>query len=956
MKPLYAISVLLTFGIVAGARAEETKHWAYRPVKRPSLPSIASGVWPQNAIDHFVLAKLEAQGISPSSEASRHQWLRRVTFDLTGLPPSLAELAALEADPRPDAYSRAVDRLLSSPRYGERMATWWLDLARYADTHGYYVDSHRDMWRYRDEVIDAFNRHQPFDQFTIEQLAGDLLPNATLSQRIASGFNRNHMINFEPGALPEEYLNEYVVDRVATTSTVWLAQTIQCAQCHDHKHDPYSMRDYYALYAFFNNVPEEGIDGRRGNAAPLITAPTREQQAQLADIAARQAQLNTALAKRASQSSADQLAWERGLSEGKGKLPEPPQDFVAAFPLDEEDGDVTRNVAFKESDSHFLAKVNGSATWLPGKFGHSLLLDGETSVDAREVCDFNADDRFTFSVWAFPTTSDRMTLLAHQAEDDSKRGYELALDDGHIVLTLSHVAPERVLRVQSKTQLRTSRWQHLAVTYSGNRRASGVAMFVDGQAIAMDVLKDELFDGDIKAKATLTIGGGETGFRGMLDEVRIYARALHPREIALVAGSNPVLQLVTVTSSKRTAEQRAQLSRFFLEHHDAEYRRLLHQRDRLDADREQVEAACPTSMVMAERDPPRETFVLERGSYQSPGEKVIAATPAVFPPLPSAAPRNRLTFARWLVDGQHPLTARVVVNRLWQLHFGEGLVRTPEDFGTQGERPTHSELLDWLAAELVGSGWDLQHIQRLILTSATYQQASMATAEQRRRDPQNRLLGYFPRRRLSAEMLRDQALSVSGLLSGTMYGPGVYPYQPPGLWEEIGVTTSEYSSQAYSPSRGADLYRRSVYTFVKRTSPSPNMSTFDASDRQTCSVARPTTNTPLQALVLLNDPTYVEAARHLAAQAIETAHADEDRMTFLFRTVVQRPPSGKESSALLRLLERQRDVYGKDAAAAEKLLAVGDSPRGTRAPSSEHAAWTCVAQALMCSDEALSSN
>lgn len=957
MRPrLWASFAILLFSAPL-LRAEDKPHWAYQSVVRPALPVVKDADWPRNAIDHFIAAKLEAEGLSPTKAAPDERWLRRVSFDLTGLPPTLEELDAFTADTSADKHERAVDRLLQSPRYGERMATHWLDLARYADTHGYYVDSHRDMWRYRDEVVSAFNRHQPFDQFTVEQLAGDLLPGGTLAQKVASGFNRNHMINFEPGAIPEEYQNEYIVDRVATTSTVWLSQTIQCAQCHDHKHDPFSMSDYYALYAFFDNVPEEGLDGRRGNAVPTIAAPTVSQQAALRALDSRLSLLTTKLTQRAQAATSEQQSWEQALLSGKQKLPGPPLGAVVYLPLDEEDGEQTKDLALAAEDSRYLAKVTGNANWLSGKFNNGLLFDGETSLDAGDVAPFDTTDRFTIAAWVFPTTSDRMTLLARADGDELQRGYEVFVSDGRFHVALRHKGAEETLVVAAKDRLRNNRWQHLALTYDGSGRAGGVQLFIDGRVQRTEVIADRLGGGSIQSAQPLRIGGAaEQTFRGILDEVRLYGRTLTSGEVELLADSNPVMQVVAIASAQRSAAQRAELQAFYLEHHDTTYREFLQQREAVEAQRRNLLTKSPNTMVMAEREQPRETYLLDRGDYRSPVEKVTAGTPAVFPPLPAGAPRNRLTLAKWLVSGRHPLTARVAANRLWQLHFGHGLVRTPEDFGTLGDAPTHPELLDWLADELVRSGWNLQHIQRLIATSATYRQDCVPDTTRRHEDPDNRLLSWFPRQRLTAEMIRDQALAVSGLMCDDMSGPGVYPYQPPGLWEEIGLAGGEFTSQSYTASRGADLYRRSLYTFWKRTSPAPSMTAFDAPDRQLCTVERGVTNTPLQALVLWNDPTYVEASRQLATIVAAQPISDEDRMNQLFLRVLGRKISSPESAALYRLLARQRAVYGKDHAAAERLLGVGESTRDRSIATAELAAWTCVASAVLSLDEALSRN
>jgi mono/diheme cytochrome c family protein len=665
--------------------AKWSEHWAFVPPQRPPLPPVKDRAWPRNTLDTFVLARLEKEGLRPSPEAPQETLLRRVTLDLTGLPPTPAEVDAFLADDRPGAYERVVDRLLGSPHYGERLAVDWLDAARFADTHGYHIDSGRDMTRWRAWVIDAFNHNLPFDRFTVEQLAGDLLSGATPAQKIASGFNRNHMINFEGGAIPEEYHCAYLVDRVNTTSTVFLGLTVACAQCHDHKYDPITQKDYYRLYAFFNNVPENGLDGAKGNAAPVLKLPTRDQRAALARL----------------------------------------------------DADIRR--AEKE-------------------------LHGATAGAAAEL----------------------------------------------------------------------------------NKQLG-----------------------------------------------------------------------------------------------------------RLRQERVRIEAKEPTAMVMQEMPRPRDTYLLLRGQYDKKGPKVTAGVPASLPPLPKGAPANRLGLARWLVSPEQPLTARVTVNRLWQLFFGTGLVKTAEDFGAQGEPPSHPELLDWLAVEFRESGWDVRALVRLIVTSSAYRQASAVTPALQARDPENRLLARGPRLRLQAEFIRDQALAVSGLLDDRVGGASVFPYQPAGLWQELASRSdgANWTAQVYVQSHGRDLYRRTMYTFWKRASPPPTLVTFDAPDREVCVVRRARTNTPLQALVLMNDPTYVEAARKLAERMMREAKTPEDRIALAFRLATARRPSAEEVAVLKRVFDAQRVVYGKDGKAALKLLAVGESPRDAGLDPAELAAWTAVAGVILNLDE-----
>ncbi|MCO6456937.1 MAG: DUF1553 domain-containing protein [Pirellulaceae bacterium] len=921
--------------------AGQTGHWAYEPIARPTPPPVSQADWPRNPLDRFILSELEAQGLGPSPEADKRRLIRRATLALTGLPPTPTEVEAFLADASPRAYERVVDRLLASPRYGEQMARNWLDLARYADTHGYHIDSHRDMWRWRDWVVESYNRNQPFDQFTVEQLAGDLLPNVTPQQRLATGFNRNNMLNFENGALAEEYLVEYVADRVVTTSTVWMAQTLQCARCHDHKYDPFTQRDFFQLFAYFNNVPEQGLDGRTGNAAPLLKTPTPQQQWRHDDLQRQLAACQEAWRQRSAEAVAARRAWEQALGEGRGDSSLPPPGALASFALDDAPPPP--------------AAIEGPALWLPGKYGNGLLLGGQTRLEVPGLGAFERSDAFTIGLWVYPTTGDRMTLVARQENSERRRGYALLLDGDRLELELVHEAGKNLLQVRADRPLRRRQWQHVLVTSDGSGKAAGCRVYVDGVVQELESLHDAL-DGSIASDEPLRFGGavGGSGFRGLLDEVKVYARTLTPTDAAVLAGSDPIGELAAVPEAERTAEQQATLHEYYLRHHDAEGRRLGEQiaslRDQLAA----LDRSMPTTMVMVEADPPRATHILQDGDYRSPGERVLPGTPASLRALPAGAPPNRLALARWLVDPRHPLTARVAVNREWQHFFGEGLVRTSEDFGTRGERPSHPALLDWLAGEFIRGGWDRKQLHRLIVTSATYRQSSRTTAESWERDPQNRLLARGPRTRLPAEVLRDSALLTAGLLVEQLGGPGVYPYQPKGLWKEVSYNPQEFTAQVYTPSVGADLYRRSLYTFWKRAVPPPPMVIFDAPDRETCTTRRPRTNTPLQALVLMNEAGFVEAARLLAERILaEAPHGTPRRIEYAFELLLARGPSAAEQAIVERTLREQRAEYQQDVASARQLLAVGQWPADSKLDPVELASWTIVASMLLNLDEGL---
>ncbi len=731
--------------------AEYEPHWAFITPATPPFPEVRKKDWARGPLDLFVLANMEKEGLEPRPEADRPTLIRRATLDLTGLPPTPEEIDAFLSDGSSEAYERVVDRLLASSRYGERMAVDWLDAARYADTHGYHIDSARDMTAWRDGVIRAFNDNQPYDQFTVEQLAGDLLPEATLDQKVASGFNRNHMITYEGGAIPDEYHTAYIVDRINTTATVWLGLTVACAQCHDHKYDPITMKDYYGLYAIFNGVPENGLDGRNGNAVPIVQLPSPQQDAERRRLETAVATAEARLKVELPDLEADQQAWE--------------------------------TTALADADK------------------------------AKEPAD---------------------------------------------------------------------------------------------------------------------------------KKPRI---------------PDAILAALKVERAARTADQAAALRKHYLDEVSPGMRRLREETKVARKAKDDFERSIPNAMVMGEMTKPRDTYVLVRGQYDKKGDKVDRALPAALPGLPEGSQANRLGLARWLVAKDHPLTARVTVNRFWQMYFGNGLVKSAENFGTQGDLPTNPELLDWLATEFVRTGWDVKAFQKRVLMSATYRQDSRAPRSLYERDPENRWLARGPRVRLQAEFLRDLALSVSGLMDPRIGGAAVFPYQPSGLWEELmsRADNDSFTAQKYVPSRGADLYRRTMYTFIKRTSPHPSLSNFDAPDRQVCTVRRPRTNTPLQALALMNDPTYVEAARQLAARVLHERKDPKARVERLFRLAVGRSPSAAETKVLMDLQRDQQSAFAQKPENARSVLAVGEYTQVFDDPV-EAASWTVVASTVLNLDETITKN
>ncbi|HEY7310769.1 MAG TPA: DUF1553 domain-containing protein [Gemmataceae bacterium] len=920
------------------------KHWAFEPPRRPPVPGTRLRGWANSDLDSFVLARLEKEGLRPSPEAPRTAWLRRVTLDLTGLPPTLAEIDAFLADQSPNACEKVVDRLLSSPRYGERMASSWLDLARYADTHGYQMDRYRAMWPWRDWVVRAFNRNLPYDQFVTWQLAGDLLPGATKEQRLATAFNRLHLQNEEGGIVEEEFRVAYVVDRVNTFGTAFLGLTFDCTRCHDHKYDPLTQKDYYSLFAFFQNIDESGQTSYFTASMPVPTLLLSD-DATDAKLAALRDQIKAKEKQLDSERVKAQPAFADWLRKRPKDLTMP--GLVGSFSFDEMKSNRIANSADAKKPAH---AVEGPKL-VPGKAGNAVELNGENGFDLPGLGHFSRVDPFSLSLWLRTPSHAPRFVVAHHSKapiDAGSRGYELLLENGRVAVALHHMWPRNSLKVVTKTAIPIGAWTHVTATYDGSSRAAGVRIYLDGAPAELEVVRDGLFK-------DITYEGGEPnlalGFRfrdngfkgGQVDEFRVFNRALTALEAAYLAASPQRQQGIV-----RDAATREQLLDYFLA---TAHKPALQLREELHALRKQENATVqpvPEVMVMEEMAKPKPAYILKRGGYDAPGERVSMNTPAALPPFPADQPRNRLGLARWLVSPDHPLTSRVAVNRLWQMMFGKGLVETSDNLGSQGTPPTHPDLLDWLARDFVDHGWDVKRLLKTIALSATYRQSSHAGPELLVRDPGNQLLARAPVRRLSAEMVRDQALAVSGLLVEKLGGPSVKPYQPDGLWEVA------MGSPRYDRSRGPDLYRRSLYTFWKRTVPHPAMITFDAAERNVCIVHRQSTSTPLQALALLNDPQIVEAARFLGQRMLKEGGATpKERIAWVFRVATGRAAADREVNILVRLFEEQKELFKNDPKAAAKLLAVGDARNDPKFDSVEAAASTVLALAVLNHDEAV---
>lgn len=887
--------------------AAKKPHWTYIKPARPELPKVKHPRWQRNPIDAFILARLEKENLAPSPEAGRPTLIRRLSLDLTGLPPTLAEVDAFVADKSKDAYEKLVDRLLASPHYGEKWARHWLDLARYADTHGYEADPRRSMWPYRDWVINAFNRDLPFDQFTIEQLAGDLLPDATLEQKIASGFNRNTMFNTEGGVDREQARVETVVDRVNTTATVWLGSTLGCAQCHTHKYDPFTLTEYYQMFAFFNDQDE-----------PQMDVPTPEQAEKREKLRADIARLDAEYKKETPELAAAQAAWEqKEITEMAAWIILDPSDFSSA----------------------------GGATLT--KLEDKSLLAGGTNP---------SNDVYTVvaQTGLRNLTGLRLEVLPDPSLPEKSLGRH---PNGSFVLSRfeAKAAPKDNPQSAQPVTFKSANADytqdgHSATNLIDGKPGPGWAVSAGEHKFRMEravyFAAEKQIDFSQGTILTISLKHNSQWPEANLGRFRLAVTAKED-PTTLPESSSEILKILATTPENRTDQQKSALADAFRTR-APELKAVREQLAELRHAEAELQKQIPTTLVMKEREQPRETHVLARGNFLNPGEKVLPGVPAVLPPLSAGEPANRLALAKWLVSPENPLTARVTVNRVWEQYFGHGLVETVEDFGTQGERPTHPELLDWLATEFIRQGWSLKAIHRLIVTSATYRQSSRATPELIERDPQNRLLVRGPRFRVPAETVRDIALQSSGLLNPKIGGPSVFPYQPEGIWTQI------YSSDKWEMSKADEKYRRGLYTFWRRTSPYPAFMSFDAPSRELICTRRPRTNTPLQALTTLNDPSYVEAAEALARRVMKEAAPDTNkRAAHAFRLCVSRAPQGKELKRLVALYEQELARFKQDPAAAEKMAAAELGKPPENLDLAQLAAWTVVSNVLLNLDETI---
>ncbi|MDA7865945.1 DUF1553 domain-containing protein [Akkermansiaceae bacterium] len=928
--------------------AEYDDHWSLVPPKRDA------GV---KSLDHFIDKRIKEAGLESQPEADRRTQIRRVTLDLTGLPPTPEEVEDFIADKSPDAYEKLVDRLLASDAYGERMAVAWMDAARYGDTSVMHADGPRDMWPWRDWVIKAYNSNMPFDQFTVEQIAGDLIPEATVSQKVASGFNRNHATSDEGGAFAEELRVEYVADRVQTTANVWMGLTMECAQCHDHKYDPISQKEYYQFFAFFNNTTDPGMQTRNGNQAPVVEVPDEERMKRLAgldqqltasdekiegyrNLVARSPEFQKWVAKKS----------EEARKNGSTKQPD---GLIHWFPINEAAND-------------FRDEITGSAAVAEkGKFevsdrgkSKALKLNGRTQFKFDTSVHVEFDRPFSITGWVKPNGNAAGAILSKMDDKAGFRGFDLWMEGGRIGTHIVNTWQSNALKVVTKEMLKPNQWHHVVLTYDGTHKASGVKIFIDGKLATNQVQADTL-QATIKTSQPLRIGGRSTSsiWKGEVDDLRLYGRALRQDELAAAGGGDPVQNiLATPAKDRKPGDQQILLARY-LGSQDKTYKNLVSAKQKLEKQRADLDRKPVTSMIMQDNPPDkmRKTYVLDRGAYDSPkkDEVITPAVPKALPAMPEGAPANRLGLAKWLTQPDHPLTARVAVNRYWMMLFGEGLVRSVGDFGAQSTPPTHPELLDWLAVDFVESGWNVKRMLKQIVMSKTYRKSSKIESMHREKDSENELLARAPRFRLQGEFIRDHALAVSGLLNPEIGGPGVKPYQPANIWNEVSLN----GGLRYRQDKGDKLYRRSMYTYWKRSSPMPNMLIFDSPSREKCVIQRQRTNTPLQALVTLNDPQFLEAARAFAERLLKSDKGSTaDRIDLAYRYATARPASGREVEVLTALYQKNLERFKAAPETAKDFLMVGESPRDDSLDAPEHAAWMVVAQTIMNLDESLTRN
>jgi mono/diheme cytochrome c family protein len=981
-------------------------HWAFEKPVRAAVPQAPAAGWAKTPIDAFILARLSKEGLHPSPEADKHTLIRRVTLDLTGLLPTPEEVDAFVQDRSPQAYEHLVDRLLASPAFGEQRARYWLDYARYADTYGIHYDNSRYIWGYRDYLIKAFNANKPFDQFAKEQIAGDLLPPTNIDQIVASGYVRSGVSSNEGGAIPEELRFNIARERAEAFGATFMGLTVGCAVCHDHKYDPTTQKDFYQLTAFFNNIDEEPFNGDKPDWAPVVRLPKPQNMEAYNGILAQRADLQRKLNALREQERVLLQQWVD--SKQHPAQPVATNTMQVRLRLDEGGGEVLKNSAPEATQKTYpIGKFKpqwGETTWQWPDFR----LDTSTRVELGQAGDFEWNQPFSSGGWFMLRSAPNFTssavsgaLVSKMDANQHDRGWDLAAENGiisvelayeapkeqpapdkpkkgatkkpepkkpepkkpaakveaHKVVTPKDLTPMRAIRVATVTSLPTNgHWDHLFFTYDGSGKAAGVKIYVNGALVPTKVIADKLGHDTMRTTAPLQLGRKFPDDQPARDtryqDFRVYGRALTAEEAQRLPFEDYVAEITRKPTSQWDADQWHAASEFYFANVDESSKAIHSQVQKMDAELDKLSAGGDVSLVASERPSLAYADVLTRGIYTARKERVEANTPHFLPPLAAGEVHNRLALANWTVSPENPLTARVTINRMWNELFGAGLVETTEDFGIMGQRPSHPELLDWLAVEFRESGWDMKHMYKLMVMSATYRQSSRSTPEQLTRDPKNLLLAHGPRFRMDAEMLRDIALETSGLLVNKVGGPSVKTYQPDNVWESVGYPTSDTTH--YKQDHGDALYRRSMYTYWKRMAMPPDMDAFDAPTRDTACTRRQRTDTPLQALVTMNDPQWVEASRALAQRVVEQGGKQPaERIKYLSDLVLSHDPSPQLETVLQQSLDEMQKHYAADPAGAHDLVAVGEKPRDPAIPAPELAAWTMVVSEVLNLDETL---
>ncbi|MFC3879121.1 DUF1553 domain-containing protein [Algoriphagus namhaensis] len=968
--------------------AEWKEHWSFLTVEKPEVPEVKNDWRRSNAVDHFIQTELLRQGLSQNPAADKERLLRRVTMDLTGLPPTLEEMDAFLDDKSPDAYEKVVDRLLASKENAERLTMEWLDVARYADTHGVSFDGYREMWPYRDWVIEAFRQNIPYSDFITKQVAGDLLPNASIQDKLATAFYRLNPMEASAGSIDEEYRVEYVAERTATTGSAFLGLTVGCARCHDHKFDPISQKNFFQLSAFFNSIDEYGLGPTDLNRAPTVLLFDEAQQRGLdsleSEIMAKEKELNQLKADKIKSylgglengkikneaGSFSFESFEKAKREDKRENPfaeEMAAEYKLLSPKEKAKVDSLKAVEKKkkkvEYEEYLILDKNKISEATPGvelseaKVGKGVVFDDDYDyVSLNKIGFFDQYDRFSTSLWVNPKKEETRHIKNIIGNSTNFlgffRGWEMILDSAnHLSVRLIHRLPDDYLQVTSTQAVAFEKWSQVGFTYDGSGKAEGVSLYVNGLKQETETLKDELTRSilpihEYTAKLdTLPIRLGKSYrlftsdpglYRGVMDEVKLFDRDLNPDEMAILGG-------IDAKSTSNSA-----IEKYFTEN-DKKALALRNELRNLRKAKTALMTSVREVMVMEDMAEPRPTYLLDRGIYNAHAEEVEPSTPENVLPFPEDFPKNRLGLAKWLTHPENPLTSRVIINRYWQMIFGVGIVKSSGDFGIQGDLPTHPELLNWLAAEFMDSGWDLKHMLKLMVMSATYQQSSFAGQDKYDRDPDNKYYARGSSYRLPAEFIRDNALASSGVLDKKIGGPSVKPYQPKGLWKELGDFS--FKLHKYRQDTGSNLHRRSLYTFARRFSPSPFMITFDAGNREICITQRVNTNTPLQALNLLNDPQFVEASRLMSERVIKEKETLEEQLVLSFRLSTGVTPSEQLLATLKEHYESSFEYFKANPSAADSLLKVGELPRDVNLDKTQTAAMAMVANSIFNFDE-----